>query len=438
MMRAFLGLVLLALLLASCGAASPARAAEPEDAAVLSLEQVVQTALKRNPGLAASQEDVAVSEAQLTQTSSAYWPQLSAQSGYSRQWYENARSALSQGGVQGQYNNYQGGLTVSQYLYDFGQTSGRVEKGRQTLESSRQGLAKTRFDLVRDVKNAYYEVLKQEELVGVYQESLRVQKEHLRQAQAFYKAGVKARLDVTNSELAVANTDLQLLQAQLSLDTARVSLESILGGPPAPGPYRLARLPEARVELAAPEQLVRDALKLRPEVASLQAQLRAAQAQLQTAQGGYWPSLNANASWGYQNTDWPLQEGWLAGASLSWPLFNGLRTQGAVSEAKAGIRKIEAQIAQIELGVRQDVTVAVLRVRQTGQTTETARLALRQARENMALADSRWKVGAGSYIEYSDAQNLLTQAKGNLVQATYLRWQALADLERALGRPQHG
>jgi len=437
--------VLILLLLALPAAASDE--APGDDGPELTLEQVVQAALDNSPGIAASQEDVAVADAQLSQTKSAYWPQLGVQSGYQRQWYENSRQALAQGGSGGQYNTYGNSLSVSQYLYDFGQTPGRVERSRQSLLATQKGLVKTQADVVRDAKNAYFEILKQEELVTVYETSLRVQREHLRQAQAYYDSGLKARLDVTNAEVAVANTQLQLIQARYALSTASVNLETILGGPPVAGPYRLATLPEFQEEPPPLGQLLQEALGQRPEVGSLQALRLAALAQLDSARGGYFPSLNANASYLYSNADFPLQEGWLVGASLNWPLFNGFKTQGSVSEARAGLRKVEAQIRQLELSVKQDVSVALLGVKQTGEATATARLALRQAQENMDLADGRWKAGVGSPIEYSDAQYLLTQAKGNLVQSIYLRWQAYANLERArgpevrvanTGRPQAG
>jgi outer membrane protein TolC len=288
-------------------------------------------------------------------------------------------------------------------------------------------------DVVRNAKNAYFEVLKQEELVTVYDTSLRVQQEHLAQAQAFYRTGVKAKLDVTNAEVSVANTQLQLIQTRYAVQTAKVNLETILGGPLAPGPYRLAKVPESKEEPPPLEAMIQEALAQRPEVGSLQAQKLAAQAQLDSAQGGYFPSLNANATYLYGNTDFPLQEGWLVGASLNWPLFSGFKTDGTVSQARASLRKTDAQIRQIELSVRQDVSVALLNVKATGEATETARVALRQAQENMDLADGRWKAGVGSTIEYSDAVSLLTQARGNLIQAIYLRWQALANLERAYG-----
>ena len=146
-LAALAGALLFLVLLA--GAAGAADAEPQDEGPELTLDQVVQAALDNNPGVTASQEDVATAEAQLTQTKSAYYPQVGLQSGYQRQWYESSRQSLSQGVTNGgQFNNYNNGLTVSQYLYDFGQTSGRVEKSRQNVSVFQKGLVKTQAERV--------------------------------------------------------------------------------------------------------------------------------------------------------------------------------------------------------------------------------------------------------------------------------------------------
>lgn len=415
--------------------------AAPGAPALLEIGQAVALALERNPGLGVGGQDVAVAQAQLTQGLSAYYPQLAAQSAYQRQWQDGSRSggapayggAGGQGQGQGQNDYYSNQLSVSQYIYDFGQTSGQVERSRQNLAYQRKTLQKTRAELVRDVKSAFFEVLKQEELTRVYGQALEVQEQHLAQARAFYRLGTKAKLEVTKSEVEVANTQLQLIQARLALQTAQVNLETLLGGPPLPGPYRLAPVEGAPPAPPALAQLVPQALEARPEVGGLEAQIAGAQAQLEAAQAGFLPSLNANGAYGWAGGDSPLQESWQVGASLNWQLFSGLRTQGQVSEARADLRKAQEQMRQLELAVRQDVSVALLKLTETAKALETARVAQGQAEENMHLAEGRWKVGVGSSLEYSDARYLLTQAQGNLVQAHYQEWQAQAELERAQG-----
>jgi len=404
----------------------------------VTLQQVLDVALKNNPGIAASQSDVEAAKAQVTQAQAGYLPQISGQAGYDRRWADSTRSSSLSGSSgsydrAGQFDYYSAQLSLSQYLYDFGKTSGQVEASRSNLSASQKGLATTFSDLKRDVKNAYYEVLKKDHLVGVNEESLRVQKQHLEQAKAFHQAGIRPKIDVTKGEVELSRTRLQLIQARYALRTSKVDMEKLLGGSPVVGPYKLAETPLRPPMPEDLERLNKLALEKRPEIANLKAQLLAARANLDSAQGGYWPSLNAEGAYSWADTDFPLDSAWQAGLALQWDLFTGLRTKGQVDQARAGIMKLKAQIRDQELAVSQEVSQNYLNLHEASESIDTAALGLKQAQENLALARGRYRTGVGNAIEFSDAEVLATQAKSTLVQANYSYLQALAELERSVG-----
>ncbi len=122
------------------------------------------------------------------------------------------------------------------------------------------------------------------------------------------------------------------------------------------------------------------------------------------------------------------------GVNVSWPIFTGFNTQGKIAESRAQIDKLEAGRRQIELQVLNEVSMAYLGLNTTIEAIKTTELGLIQAQENMDLADGRYKNGVGNAIEYSDAELALTQAKSNLVQASYQYHQQMAELDRAVGR----
>ena len=57
------------------------------------------------------------------------------------------------------------------------------------------------------------------------------------------------------------------------------------------------------------------------------------------------------------------------------------------------------------------------------------------AREQLRLARDRYRLGAGSSLEVSDAQNNVARAEGDYVNAVYEYHKAIALLEFAVGRP---
>jgi outer membrane protein len=401
---------------------------------ILTLDQIVETAIRRNPAIAFSQHEVAASEARVTQTTSAYLPQVSADTGYTRlnKWSTNLFTGQD---FRGQYDDYQVGLSVSQYLYDFGKTDGNVEQSRFSLSASRKNVAKTIADTVRDIKKSYFEVLKRQNLVKVNQESVRIQEEHLNQARAFFQAGIRPKIDVTKGETEYANSRLNLIRAEYAHKSSRLDMETLLGGPPVEGTYTLADVPTSLSAEALPlDSLVQEASDRRPEIDRIKDQIKAAQALLKSSRAGNWPSITANAGGGWQNNDYPLQDYWQMGINVSWPLFTGFRTQGKIAESRAEISKLEAARRQLELQVFNEVSVAYLGLNTTNESIKTSELALKQAQENMELADGRYRNGVGSALEYSDAELVLTQARSNLVQASYQYHQQMAELDHAVGR----
>jgi outer membrane protein TolC len=435
----------------------------------VSLEDVVKAALSRNPGLASSAQDFAASRARVTQALSAYQPQVSSQAGYQRLWYSNLLQAIAAGGTQNSFNEYSAGVSVTQYIYDFGRTAGKVESTRKLSAASGHDLAKTTADVVRDVKRAYYEVLKNVQLLMVSDESIRTSKAHLDQARGFYKVGLRPKIDVTKAEVEVAQAELSRIQADYTQRLSVVSLEQILGGPPVEGPYKLAdvaesspwvptpacgakedRVPEAggREEgnppacVPGPEiqdsraisELVREALSNRPEVAELFARIQSGEADLSAAQAAYWPSIAAAGNYAWENVDLSRYSEWNFGGQLSWNLYTGSMVSGKIAEVKAALASLKAQAEQLRLSVESEVSTAYLEVSEAREAIRTAGLGLVQAQENMDLAQGRYRAGVGDAIEYSDAELTLTQARNNLVTATYDLFQFQADLDHALGK----
>jgi outer membrane protein len=57
------------------------------------------------------------------------------------------------------------------------------------------------------------------------------------------------------------------------------------------------------------------------------------------------------------------------------------------------------------------------------------------ARDQLRLAQDRYRLGAGTSLEVSDAQNAVQRAEGDYVNAIYDYHKAVAALEAAVGRP---
>jgi outer membrane protein len=400
----------------------------------LTLDQVVEIALSRNPGIMSSEQQVAAAKARITQSSSAYWPQVTGTASYQRQRAALITGTSSDFSTSKEYDLYDTNFSASQYIYDFGHTSGLVEESRQNLGASRYGWTTTLADVVQQTKRAYYEILKNQRLVQVAEETLDSREKHLHQASAFYQVGLRAKIEVVRAEVDVASAKQSLIQARYNENVAYVNLNTLLGGPPVAGPYRVRDATDRTARPKELEPLVDEALKARSEILQLEAQIRANEAHLHSVKGKFLPRVTGAASYGWENTGFPLDDYWQVGAQMTWSIFNGLQTQGEMAETKAKINQTRAQLEQMRLQVTQQVSQAFLILDAAEQSIETSQVTVRQAQENLDLAEGRYRTGVGDAIEYTDAQVSLTSAKNTLVQAQYIYLQALVDLDRALGR----
>lgn len=403
-------------------------------AEVVTLEQAIDIALKKNPLLVASRSEVDAARARVTQAAASYYPQVSASAGYDHTWNDTDSGSFD---TNDSVDNYAAGLSVSQFIYDFGKTPAQVEKSSQSLESTQNNLKTVNKTLVKDVKQSYFEALKNQQLVNVGEEALDVRRKHLEQSRALYKVGMRPRIDVTRGEVEVSQAELRLVIARYGLRRSIIALEKLLGGPPKSGAYILAEEnpssqtpPELRV-------LIDLAREQRSELTALKAQIKAAEADLVSAKRSAYPSLNARGSYNYSGDNSPLDHEldhrWQVGISLNWPLFTGYRQTGQVSESEANVKRLNALYENQILSVIEEVTRDYLTVHEAEEAIKTAGTALRQAQENLDMAEGRYKTGVSDSIELSDAQVLYTESRSSLVQAAYEHHKALAGLEFAVG-----
>src|SRR5437870_2394980 len=112
-------------------------------------------------------------------------------------------------------------------------------------------------------------------------------------------------------------------------------------------------------------------------------------------------------------------------------VFNGGLTRAQVGEAKANLENLRATEDATRNNVTLEVRQALLNLRQQAESIGVADKGLEQGRENLSLAEGRYKTGVGNIIELTDAQVSLVAAEASRVQALVGYRTALATLERS-------
>jgi len=437
----------LILLAAALGQAKPAPAASSPSPPprTLDLREATRTALEHQPQLLQAQAGTRAAEARSDEAKSALLPQIVGSLSYSRLTYNFAPHPGSSPSVAvapsssfSTTNYYQGSATLSQLIYDFGQTSGKWRAAQASEDSQRQSERATRNQIILGVQTAYFTARAGKDLVGVAKDNLANQDLHLKQTEGFVRAGTHPEIDLAQARTNYANAVVQLITAENAYETEKAQLNQALGVE-GPTDYDVANdtLPEVEGESLPLESLLAEALKNRPDVTALEAQARAQGLTIDSVKGGFWPSLGvstglSDAGVQLDQTAW----NWSATATLTWNIYQGGLTRAQTREAQANLDAAQAQLSAARQQVRVDVEQARLAVRAAKESLGAAGEAVVNAREQLRLAEGRYAAGVGNAIELGDAQVAYTTAAAQQVQADYNLASSRAQLLRALGREE--
>jgi outer membrane protein len=124
-----------------------------------------------------------------------------------------------------------------------------------------------------------------------------------------------------------------------------------------------------------------------------------------------------------------------ANLTISLPIFTGFSRSLRLSQARAEEDDVEEAVRARRLQVRTDVHSRYLALQTSYQAIAVQGTSRDAARDQLRLAQDRYRVGAGTALELSDAQAAVQRAEGDYVNAVYDYHKAISALEAAVGRP---
>ncbi|MDA8162767.1 MAG: TolC family protein [Desulfobacteraceae bacterium] len=392
---------------------------------VLSLDRCINLALKHQPDILSAMGDVAAKKSRIGQAESGYLPQINLATGYSR--YSPVSQITDRA-----FDDYSGGLSLTQNIYDFGKTSTQVKISRLNLASSSLDLRWIKSQVIFNVRQAYFAALKAKRNLKVAQDTIGQFELHLKQAEGFYEVGTRPKFDVTKAQVDLSNARLNLIKAKNTMRLALAGLNNAMGMTTLEGYELEDNLQFIPVKIGFDEAL-KKAYDARPDLRSMLIQKNAAQASIELAKKGYYPSVAGNASYNMGGASFPLEDGWSVGVNVTFPVFSGFLTKYQVEEAGANLSSIAAKEMALKNTVFLDVKQSYLNLKEAEEQVPVAELAVKQAEENFEIATGRYNVGVGSPIEVTDAEVALESAKLAHIQALYDYKVAFAGLEKAMG-----
>jgi outer membrane protein len=419
----------------------PARAVVVDLPAQLSLDEALRVGRANQPLLRQAHALTAAADARVDEARAALLPQVTANLAYTRstgnfvpQAGSGTNAAL--GTSWDTFNFFRNGITASQLLWDFGQAWQRRKAAGASADAQADTEASTRLTTDLTIRSAFFTARAARDAVAVARETLGNQTKHVEQIQAFTEVGTRPEIDLLQAKTDQANAEVQLINAENDYATARALLNQAMGVE-APATYEVVGQPTEPIpgEAGALDPLVDEAIRARPDLAAVGAQLRAQELTNKATVARYYPTLAAATGLTYNGPDTGrLVWNWSGGLTVSWAILEGGLVRATEREGAAAGDAVRAQVDILRQQVRVDVDAARLAIAAGKAALSAAERSLTNAKARLDLAEVRYRTGVGNGIELSDAQLAATNAAFLKLQATLKLDTARAQLARALGR----
>ncbi len=333
-------------------------------------------------------------------------------------------------------------LNASKLLYDNSQNKIRKQMQNNSIQAALQTELSTKVTVAANAKRAYYDLVLKLLNRDVEREKLLNLEEHLKTAQGLYEVGNSSFIDVTKAQADLASARVSLLKAENDILLSQEALKVAIGKDFAvPLNLKLSTellLPKLDNDL---EDLIAIALSDRPDFRKLQFDAKANTLAIKSAARANSPTLTGSAGTSYSHTEGSGSRGeYTLGLSLNVPVIDGGATEAAIETARGQLDQTNAEIESLRQTLTHEVRTAALSLMNATERASSSQASVKYAEESLELAQGRYEVGVGNFLELSDAVSTLASSRYAYYQALFDAQTARADLDEALGHlpPEFG
>ncbi|QYM78317.1 TolC family protein [Horticoccus luteus] len=406
------------------------------------VERAVATALEQSPDARIARARVEGAQALVDQARAAWLPQL----GLSGRYTETNNPMMAFGAIlnqrafdfsldfnrPGRIDNLNATGTIAYNLYSGGRATAGRNAARAGAAAADSDFRATRHQLATAVVQAVLNIRKAREAVTAVEGGVAAYEAAVTAARARFDAGRLLKADLLSLEVQLAQTREARSAARHAAALAARAFTFILGLEPSDAPLEFVADDPALAGLAAPAALDFSA---RPELQGLQQRLRAAEAMVAAARGHRRPTVNAFASYQYDQ-GWQLDrhaDSWLAGLSVDVNIFDGGQTSGRIRQSNAALTEVREMLRRATLGIGLEVEQARLAHEDASERLAVSAQAVAQATESATLSRARFARGALLTADLIGVESRLLEARLRQTVAAADERLALVDLRRAVG-----
>lgn len=418
-------------------AAALAALLSPTPALADTLQQALAEAYRTNPTITASRAQQRGLDENVPIARAAGRPSLSTNSGFNQNLLRSGNSITNpERSVQAS-----AGITVP--IFQGGAVRNSVRAAETRVEAGAAQLRVTEATTFTDVVAAYNNVLRDEAIVGLNTQNVRVLDTNLRASRDRFEVGDLTRTDVAQSTARLALARAQLQTAQANLIGSRETYIRLVGKAPGSldAPPPLPQLP------ASSDAAVEVALGDNPALLAAQKQRDATEYDIRVAKAARLPQFGVTLGQNYTNFLGTLGAGQgfstrqsgtatTTGLTFSLPLFQGGRPAAQIRQAQALRSQAIEQATAAERQVIANARSAYATWRSSEQVIQSAQSAVEANRLSLEGVRAENSVGTRTILDILNAEQELLNSQVTLVTARRDSYVAGFALLAAMGQAE--
>jgi outer membrane protein TolC len=415
----------------------------------LTLADAVRVALDNHPSVAASRDATKAAEMRIVEARGGYLPTLDYAESVVRtdnpvvvfsslltqHQFTAANFALGPLNRPAALDNFQSQLTLTQTIYDGGQTRLGVKTAKLGRDLTAEDERLTRMSAIANVVRAYHGAVLAAETANVAGEAVRSAESDLNRAQAVREAGMSTNADVLSIRVHLAAVREEQIRRKSDLDVALAALNEALGLPLTESHDLTTPLTAASINQQSLEQYEKEAGVSRPELQQVRMTSDLARTQGSAARASLLPQIGFHAAFETDRQTFADRGGanWLISASLRWNIFNGGADRARMNEAAYGLERARALEKQAGSQVRLQVRRAYADFRSAAERIDVAQAAVSMAEESLRITKNRYDGGLSNVTDLLRTETALLEARNRRLAAIYDQRLAAVSLELAAG-----
>jgi outer membrane protein, multidrug efflux system len=402
------------------------------------LDQLIQEALKGNPGLIATEERLKQAERTLSGQHDGLFPDPSirASTGRTRSGSSGNDNPLLN--TSRTTDSTSASLSLSYNVDLWGATAARYRASVAQFIGTRYDTDLARIQLAANVSRDYFNLLSIRSRVDIARRNLQIAQEILRIVDAQYRNGVAREYDLRQQTVTVLQQQTQLIPLENQLRAAETALGLLLGQTPQDFHVEGEPIDQLNVPEISP-WLPGDLLLRRPDMATAETTMAAAKANLAVAHASLIPvtlSLSASDSAGSQDlfklTD--VRNYSVQGLlSVATGIFDYRGRRNSYLNAKSNEYVALVNYANTIRTALKEVDDDLAAVDANRRAEASQQATLEQAQRALDLAQVQLREGSTDQQTLLNAQRTLFSAQDSLAQARLTRLTSAVTLYVALG-----